>query len=338
MTNPRLVCIAAGEIAWQDAPLPGLQPGQVRIKNLFGTEKHGTMASFHKGVANSRGRWDAEKLMHHPGEGVLWGYPIPLGNMQLGVVAESTGSLKEGDHVYYHGFFQPEAVIGEDEARPLAPGRTWKDAFVMDPSEFALGALRDGGFRPGDTAAVFGLGAIGLMTVQMLARFGASHVTAVDPVASRRELALKMGADQAIDPIGTDTGALLKEVPGILDMAIDFSGSLPAFQAALRGIGYHGTIVMGAFPAPFPPGLDLGGEAHMNRPRVIFTRACSDPNPDHPRWSHARIQKTVEGMIAGGSLSGEHLFAEPSPFAALLADYPRIAEAPGDLVKLAVKY
>jgi threonine dehydrogenase-like Zn-dependent dehydrogenase len=300
------------------------------------------MMAFFKGYANERGAWDPQARIHRT-SGVLWNYPIPLGNMQCGQVtelADRVENLEIGDRVFVSCPFQPEVRVFEKAARKLSDSVDWKSGMLLDPAEFALGAVRDGNVRVGDRVAVFGLGAIGLVTIQVLKAAGAAVVIGIDPVAPRRRLALQCGAAVAIDPIVADVGLELRGMcDGVgPDVIIDFSGSPQALQSSLRGISYGGTIVCGAFPAPHAIGLDFGGEAHMNRPRIIFSRACSDPNPDHPRWDAARIQRTTEILINRGDLRGEGLIDNPIPFEELLEAYPRIAQAPGESIKLAVEY
>ena len=80
----------------------------------------------------------------------------------------------------------------------------------------ALVAAHDARIKLGDHVAVIGLGAIGLLLVQMARLAGARRVTAVDPVAPRRELALELGADEALDPreAPDGTGAAIKREAG----------------------------------------------------------------------------------------------------------------------------
>lgn len=324
----RLVCVSPGEIGWQELPDREPGEGEIRVRPTHGVEKHGTMAAFIKGYANERGQWDAEARCHRP-EGVLWNYPLPLGNMQF-------GTTEAGERVAWWGPFQETAVVAEGALRPLGDV-DWQDAAMQDPGEFALGALRDGGVRIGDNVAVFGLGAIGLAAVQIALAAGASRVFAVDPIASRRKVAERYGA---IPLEADEAGMALRERTGMrgVDVSIDFSGAWQALQSAFRGIAYGGTIAYGAFPAPFGAGLDFGGEAHMNRPRIVFTRACSEPNPDHPRWDEGRIRETVWGLIGQGTLKGGGIIDDPVPFDTLAAVYPDIAAHPEAHLKLSVEY
>jgi len=60
-----------------------------------------------------------------------------------------------------------------------------KAAVCNDPAHFAPCAIRDGNVRPGDAVAAFGLGAIGLVAVQLTGCAGATAVIALDPLPAR---------------------------------------------------------------------------------------------------------------------------------------------------------
>src|SRR5215472_11444920 len=59
-------------------------------------------------------------------------------------------------------------------------------------------AVNAGEVRPGDTTVVYGVGGVGINAIQGAAHAGARCVIAVDPVAFKRETALKLGATHAV--------------------------------------------------------------------------------------------------------------------------------------------
>lgn len=341
----RLICPELNVVTLADYALPeSLAPNQVLVRNTHGAEKHGTMEAFVRKHGNSRGAWDATRRMHTPGEGMVWRYPIGLGNMQVGVV-EKVGSAvtrwKPGDRLVAFRPFEPWSVLGESEGWALRPDTNWKSATLLDPASFALAAIRDSATRVGDATAVFGLGAIGLMAVALARIAGCSLIIAIDPVARRRDAATRLGAHVTIDPVGTDSGARIRELTSWrgADTIIEYSGTVPALNAALRGVAFGGTIACGAFPAPFGPGLDLGGEAHINRPNIVFTRAESDPDRDHPRWDNTRNRSEVLRLILDGRLDGDAVIDPVVPFSpSLAADYERIMADKAGSVKMGVTY
>ena len=332
---------AREQVAFREFESEAPGPGQVRVRSLFGAAKHGTEMSIFKGYGSGRGSYDRDLRIFLPAGG-REPYPCPLGNMCVGEVAElgpGTTRLGVGDRVFSHGPFREEHCWPET-VRRLPDGLPWQAAVCLDPADFALGAVRDGHVRLGDAVAVFGMGAIGLMVVQFALLAGAHPVIAVDPLELRRSVALACGADAALDPAACDPGLEIGKLTGQrgADVCIDFSGHHSGLQGALRSVAYNGTVVAGAFPGPYAAGLDLGAEAHMNRPRLVFSRSNSDPNPDHPNWNHDRLIDEAWRLLASGRLETEAVVQPVVPFDDLAGEYPKIATDPGANVKLGASF
>jgi threonine dehydrogenase-like Zn-dependent dehydrogenase len=217
---------------------------------------------------------------------------------------------------------------------------SWKNAVCYDPAQFALGGIRDSGMRLGDTVAVFGLGAIGAIAAQMAKLAGASYVAVIDPIAKRREAALRAGADAAFDPTKDDVGLELKKATGKMgvDVIIETSASHHALQASLRGLAYGGTIAYVGWARTFGAGLDFGREAHFNNAKIIFSRACSEPNPDYPRWSRRRIEDECWRMLEN-ELNCEEIVDPIVPFKDAGYGYEEYVDrSPEKSVKLGVRF
>jgi aryl-alcohol dehydrogenase len=103
-----------------------------------------------------------------------------------------------------------------------------------------LNALR---LQPGDSLLVIGAGAVGMSAVMAARAAGASAIVAVEPVESRRTLALTLGATHALDPADVAAGALDRmKVP--LDFAIDTSGRPEMIRAAVAAVHSAGVVVL----------------------------------------------------------------------------------------------
>lgn len=337
----QLVAPAREQVAFAEYELPPLEKGQVRVRSLFGSAKHGTEMALYKGYAAPRGGYDPEYRIFTPRLEIVR-YPVPLGNMCVGEVVETgpqVARLKCGDRVFNYGPFREEHIWPET-VRLLPEGVPWQAAVCLDPAEYALDAVREGHVRLGDAVAVFGMGAIGLMVVQLARLAGAHPVIAVEPLALRRQVAQECGADLVLDPTACDAGLEIKKATAKrgADVCIEYSGHYLALQAALRGVAYHGTVVAGAWPGAYPAGLDLGAEAHFNRPRIVFARACSEPNPEYPNWDQSRLYEVVWRLLADGTLKSEPLIRPVVAFDDLLTEYPKIATHPEENVKLGVRF
>ncbi len=80
--------------------------------------------------------------------------------------------------------------------------------------------FNDSRVRPGESVAVIGAGGIGLAAINAAKIAGAGTILAIDPVAEKRELALRMGATHALD--ATAEG-LAKQVLALTDGGVHYA-------------------------------------------------------------------------------------------------------------------
>ena len=327
------------EIREVDDPVAG--DDEVVIRAESGAAKHGTETAGIIGYSN-RGRYDDNLQLFVETEDKQHS-PRPVGNMLVGQV-ESVGSrvtdIEVGERVVTFSPFRERRAAKAARCWKLAKGMPWQSAVCLDPADFAMGAVRDGHVRVGDGVAVYGMGAIGLMAVQIAKLSGADPVIGLDPLANRREAASHCGADVVLDPADCDAGLEIKKATQNrgADVVIDYSGNVNAIQAALRGVAYGGNVVAGSFPGPYGAGLDFGGEAHLNTPNIIFSRACSDPLRDYPRWTEQRLFETCWRLLCDGTLTGEPIVTPVVSFEELVAEYPKIMTDPGANIKLGCRF
>ncbi len=131
---------------------------------------------------------------------------------------------------------------------------------LLEPTSVAVRIADKTNIRVGDRVAVCGGGPIGQLALQVMRMHGATSLTMIEPIAERREMALRHGAEFAIDPIGEDQDARAAEITGGLgyDVVIDASGSTRAVRGLLDLAARGGTVVYGAmYPADFEMPLNL---------------------------------------------------------------------------------
>src|SRR5215203_4849573 len=308
----QLVAIAPGQVAflaYEDRPLGD---NEVLIKVQYASPKHGSEGMDFQGKSPfMKEQYDAEWQVFRPRkedepEVVEFG-KWNVGNMVVGeIIAAGKGvtDFTNGDIVGTYGGIRETVIanaINNHRLLKMFPKTPWQSALCYDPAQFALGGVRDGNVLPGDFVAIFGLGAIGQLAVQICKKIGAT-VIAIDPIENRRKIASSYGADHTIDPMSVDTGLELKtlsEKRG-MDVIIETSGSKEGLQQSLRGLAYGGTVSYVAWAKEFSAGLNLGREAHHNNAKIIFSRVASEPFRDHPRWNRKRIEQTIWKMITSG--------------------------------------
>src|ERR1700722_2753807 len=118
------------------------------------------------------------------------------------------------------------------------------------PTGYEVGVLA-GGVRPGDVVAVVGAGPIGLSAITCARLFSPAHVVAIDLSDARLEAARHFGADVTINDSREDPMTVIKDLTGRLgaDVAIEAVGTPATFELAVRlarpggriaNIGVHG--------------------------------------------------------------------------------------------------
>jgi len=325
---------------------------EVMVEVEFASPKHGSeIADFRGESPLIDERYDDDWKLLLPRspdqrKGVEFG-SWNLGNMWVGKIVVKGVDVKDygvGERVCSYGGIRETHIVnalGNHRLLRVPKAVSWKSAVCYDPAQFALSGIRDGNVRPGDHVAVIGLGAIGLLAVQLAKKIGASPVIAVDPIEVRREAALNSGADFALDPKACDVGLEIKRltVKSGADCIIETSGAPSALQSALRGLAHGGTISYVAWAKEFRGGINFGREAHYNYGRLIFSRAASEPGPDYPRWNRKRVEIVCWEMICKGSIRGDEIVSPVVSFEESAEAYCKYVDTSPELsVKLGVAF
>ncbi|MGI9644179.1 MAG: zinc-binding dehydrogenase, partial [Ilumatobacteraceae bacterium] len=126
---------------------------------------------------------------------------------------------------------------------------------VTHSLDLAAKMPRPGGFRPGDSVAVVGVGPVGVVHVAKAALRGADRVIAVDRDPARLAIAADLGANDCVTA-GEDPSelpvAVLELVSGGVDVVVDATGHPASFRPAISLLRDGGTLLeVGAF-------VDLG--------------------------------------------------------------------------------
>jgi len=159
----------------------------------------------------------------------------------LCVAASVTGVTVDGGYAEYlkarssHALRVPDSLSSEEAAPLFCAGVT------------VFRALRNAGIQSGQRVAVFGVGGLGHLAVQIAAGLGA-HVIAVDIAPEKLELARALGAEEALNAAQGNPGKELRKLGG-MHFAIVTSASRAAYDAAFASLRRGGTLVVVGLPA-----------------------------------------------------------------------------------------
>lgn len=105
---------------------------------------------------------------------------------------------------------------------------------------------------PGEALVIFGAGTVGLSAIMAANLIGCEPIIAVDPVAARRDMAIRLGAHHGIDPTACDPVAEIARLTGVGALhALECTGIPSVFEQAVACLAPRGTC--GFLGAP-PPG------------------------------------------------------------------------------------
>jgi 2-desacetyl-2-hydroxyethyl bacteriochlorophyllide A dehydrogenase len=268
----------ARKITLQERPDPKAAPGEVIVKiqycGICGTDVH---AYLHEGliapglvlghenvgtiseVGNGVKGWQV-------GDRVVAGPPGPCGECYYcrhgqGTICmhgfERTNGLSpgnDGGNAEYMRVKDPGGMLVK-----IPDHLSFEDAVLTDTLGVAFRGIRESRFRLGDNVVVVGAGAIGLSAVQLLKIAGARHITVLNRSAGKRELALTLGADLALNPVAEGDGLREKVMAmydGVgADICFECAGNGEAARTAVGLVKSGGQVLVlgvGGDPIPVP--------------------------------------------------------------------------------------
>jgi NADPH2:quinone reductase len=195
------------------------------------------------------------------------------------------------------GGYAEQAVAPVDEVLPLPAGLSAADAVTLGSAgvvaHFGLAHAR---FTPGESVLVRGAaGSIGIMTVQLAARGGASAVAVTTSSAPRGERLRALGATHVLDRAGQDGGA---GAPAGYDVVIDVIAGpdLPSFLARLNP---NGRMVVAGVVGGYPPAdFGMGLFAAFQRSLSFATfSADTVPGPARQAVRAAQFAAAARGEL-----------------------------------------
>ncbi len=212
--------------------------------------------------------------------------------------------------------------------RILSDTISFQEAALWHISTFPAAAIRKCRLEFGEAALVMGAGVLGLMAVRLLRAAGAVPVIAADPVAERRECALRHGADYALDPFDPAFAQRVRQLTdGGPQVAIEVTGNggglngaldcmRPFGRVALLGCTRHSDFSVDYYKKVHGPGIELIGAHTLARPQQESRPGC---------WTTHDDVMAVQRLVLGRRLQLQPLVEELHSPQEASAVYDRLA-------------
>ena len=144
-----------------------------------------------------------------------------------------------------HGSFAEYAIAKAALLYPKDESLSFSEAALVEPLAIAVHAVKRAEISIGDTIAILGTGSIGLLTIQVAKKAGAT-VVATDVSADKLHLAADLGADYVMNADAGNTGELVMAMTKNrgADVVIECAGTPQTLIQTVELVRSGGTIVI----------------------------------------------------------------------------------------------
>ena len=228
-------------------------------------------------------------------------------------LCENYGNVAAG-HAHI-GFTVPGGMaeyctVSAKAAHRLPDDLSYDEGAFTDNIGVALHAVERTGLRPGETVAVIGPGAFGLLAVQIARAMGAGRVVLVGTRADRLQRGLDLGADALVDVgAASDPVAAVKEAFGGqgADTVVEFAGTESAAVLALQVARRGGRICLAGATGP-------GRKLSVDLSVIVRGHLDVCGSVANPQWVSLRgLELMTRGLVNVKPLITHNLSLEDFP-------------------------
>ncbi|MFW9981398.1 MAG: zinc-binding dehydrogenase [Candidatus Thorarchaeota archaeon] len=253
-----------GDVRYEETDIPEIGPGELLIKVGTALTCGTDVKTYKRGHPILIKHTPA--LFGHEYAGTIEVVGEGVENFKVGMRVVATNSAPCGDCFYckkdmpnlclqlkdslVNGAFAEYIRVPKEVVRwnthEIPDSLSFRDAALTEPLACVVHGIEESNIKLGDTVVVIGAGPIGLMLIMLARKSGASTVIASDLAELRREIALKAGADIAIDPSKEDPVERVKKETSDrgADVVIEAVGIRQTWEQAVNMTRDAGTTVL----------------------------------------------------------------------------------------------
>ena len=299
-----------------------LSPTQVLVKADYDVLSAGTeLANYHE-LPNT-----GTAKTGFPFSGI--GYSVSGHVVEVG---PAVTTLQPGDNVVVRWSGHRSWFVQEEKNLfKIPPGIDQRQAAFAHLASFSFLGVRKLQLQLGESALVAGAGLLGLFAVQIARLSGACPVLVSDFSPERRELALQLGADYALDPRDPD---FVKKAVELTDGrgpegVVEVTGFIPALQQALECIAWQGRIsLLGCTRISDQP-IDFYKYVHVRGVQLIGAHTKSRPKLESRpgEWTETDDYRAFLNLLKAGRIQVAPIIGEVVSAADAVNVYHRLNTA-----------
>ncbi len=229
------------------------------------------------------------------------------------LLSGETRLRRNGKPVYHHvgvSAFAEYAVVSRQSAVKIDRTLAFEEAALFGCAVItgAGAVINTAKVPPGTTAAIVGLGGVGLMSMLAAKLSGCRQIVAIDMLDDKLKLAKQLGATHTVNASDPKCVEHVKDLTqGGVDFAFEMASSVKALELAYKITRRGGTTVTGSLPHPSHrmalPATNLVAEERTVK--GSYVGSCI-PNRDIPRF----IALYQQGLLPVDRLMNERIKLE----------------------------
>lgn len=321
----RISAYEKGKVGLEEVELHPMQPHELRIRAEKSILSPGTERAFTLALPTTPDK-----------------FPQALGYSCAGIVeqvGEAVTGFCPGDRVAGSMNHQNICHFPADKAFHIPEGVSMEDAAFVHVGNIAMQGVRHARIELGESVVVIGCGLIGQLALQMAAISGAYPVIAVDKVASKRQVALKCGADAAVDANAPDWLEQVRRLAGGEGAAvvIEATGFAGPVSDALQAARPFGRVVLLASTRAFEVPVRAYQDIHKKGLSVIGAHVALNPAAESRPgfWSWADNSTALLRMLKAGRFQFQPLITHRACWKDHAAIYQKVLAWDADFITCA---
>ena len=265
MTTMRRVVVHPGRITVETAGIPVPGPGEALVRTIAagvcGSDLHAAHGRhpfvplpYRPGheVVGVIEAVDPAVQARRPGERVIVEPYLPCWACKMCTSGRENlcENLKFFGCGYAQGGMADYFTLAANRLHPVPDTLDDHTAALIEPLSTPVHAVRLAGDVTGRSVAVLGAGTIGLFTLAVLRAHRAGKVVITDPNLAKRERAMALGADAAVEARTPDVAGQVRDVlGGSADIVFDCVAIQSSVDQAIAMADKGGTVVVVGVPA-----------------------------------------------------------------------------------------
>ena len=336
------VFTSANVVDWQEQDLSELAPNQIRIEAILTGISAGTEGMWFNGSAAAL-RSGRKSYPYTPGYEFV-GHVVGIGSDIINNPDNYSrfSKLSLGSRIFA---FKPHGSLAD-----LFEDEMWVELADDISNENSLGhalcctclhAIHRAAPSFGASSAVFGLGTLGFILIQILSSMQSSAITAVTTSKNKQEMALALGASAAIsldDLLNTETGTPLPDHAVLSDVIYECSGVTDVLQNTTLLAANQGQIIATGF---YNDPVILDGEhlfAKELTVKSVRAAGAARPRNEYLRWPRTENLKLANQLITFGNVKMDQLMTHQVSPDNLQETYEMIRDRSEPFLQIAIKW